>query len=318
MLHVVAGAARSPFKKVPRDAASVGLASPRLVRKGVVLDPGKVAAYARLCGYEGAAPVPLPYPHLLGFPLAMRIMAARDFPLPLLGLVHTGIEVTQRRALSPAERVDVAVYAEGVRGHRRGVEVVMVTEVRGEGVGEPVWVSRSTYLARAGGGDGAEAGAGTGVARSRAGRPLARPFRPLGAAPSPKGTERQEAEPKGAGRQEAVPKGAGGGVEWVLDGDLGRRYGRVSGDLNPIHLHPLTARLFGFPKAIAHGMWTFARCVAEAQLPEVVSVRAEFRAPVLLPTRVTYVRLPDNGFALRGSRDGRPHLTGTASTDLGR
>ncbi len=57
---------------------------------------------------------------------------------------------------------------------------------------------------------------------------------------------------------------------WRLPGDLGRRYGSVSGDLNPIHVHPLTARLFGFPTAIAHGMWTKARCLAalESRLPD--------------------------------------------------
>ena len=49
---------------------------------------------------------------------------------------------------------------------------------------------------------------------------------------------------------------------WRLPGDLGRRYAAVSGDLNPIHIHPLSARLFGFPTAIAHGMWTKARCLA--------------------------------------------------------
>ena len=52
--------------------------------------------------------------------------------------------------------------------------------------------------------------------------------------------------------------------------DIGRRYGAVSGDRNPIHLYPLTARLFGFRRAIAHGMWTKARCLAalEGRLPE--------------------------------------------------
>ena len=49
---------------------------------------------------------------------------------------------------------------------------------------------------------------------------------------------------------------------WNLPGDLGRRYASVSGDINPIHMHPLSARLFGFPSAIAHGMWTKARCLA--------------------------------------------------------
>ena len=36
----------------------------------------------------------------------------------------------------------------------------------------------------------------------------------------------------------------------------------VSGDRNPIHMHELTAKAFGFPRAIAHGMWTKARCLA--------------------------------------------------------
>jgi len=44
---------------------------------------------------------------------------------------------------------------------------------------------------------------------------------------------------------------------------LGRRYSRVGGDINPIHLFDVTAKLFGFDRAIIHGMWTLARCVAE-------------------------------------------------------
>ena len=36
----------------------------------------------------------------------------------------------------------------------------------------------------------------------------------------------------------------------------------MSGDVNPIHLHALTARAMGFPRAIAHGMWTYARTLA--------------------------------------------------------
>ena len=52
------------------------------------------------------------------------------------------------------------------------------------------------------------------------------------------------------------------GTEWRLGGDLGRRYAAVSGDHNPIHLYPLTAKAFGFKRQIAHGMWSKARCVA--------------------------------------------------------
>ena len=55
---------------------------------------------------------------------------------------------------------------------------------------------------------------------------------------------------------------AGTGIVWKLPGNLGREYAAVSGDHNPIHLYPLSAKAFGFKRQIAHGMWTKARSVA--------------------------------------------------------
>ena len=66
---------------------------------------------------------------------------------------------------------------------------------------------------------------------------------------------------------------------WRLPGDLGRRYASVSGDLNPIHVHPLSARLFGFPTAIAHGMWTKARCLAALEPRAAGSLHGRGRVP---------------------------------------
>ena len=77
-------------------------------------------------------------------------------------------------------------------------------------------------------------------------------------------------------------------AHWQLPDDLGRRYAGVSGDHNPIHLHGLAAKAFGFPRAIAHGMWTKARCLASLRLPDEFSVDVKFRKPVLLPSRVTF------------------------------
>lgn len=108
-----------------------------------------------------------------------------------------------------------------------------------------------------------------------------------------------------------------GSREWRLPADLGRRYAAVSGDLNPIHLHPLTARALGFPRQIAHGMWSLARCVAalENRLPDAVTVEAAFRRPVLLPCSVTFgheVVGDEHRFALTRPEDGSPHLVGVA------
>ena len=77
---------------------------------------------------------------------------------------------------------------------------------------------------------------------------------------------------------------------WQVPGDQGRRYAGVSGDNNPIHLYPLTARLFGFPKPIAHGMWVKARCLAalEGHLPDAFTVNVRFKLPMLLPAKAAF------------------------------
>lgn len=138
---------------------------------------------------------------------------------------------------------------------------------------EPVWRGRSTYLAR-----GATA---------------------PGFAPAPR---------EAPGGIEAGPPVA----TWRVDAGTGRRYAGVSGDVNPIHLHPLTARAFGFPRAIAHGMWTAARTLAALQgrLPAAVVVDVAFGRPLLLPSTVELrTRAEEDGWAL-DVRSGRgTHLT---------
>ncbi|PPS87882.1 MaoC family dehydratase [Streptomyces sp. MH60] len=261
------GALLSPLKRPRPDA---DFPRTRLVLLGLRVDLARLAAYERVCGFAtGADALPVTYPHVLGFPMAMRLMSARDFPLPLLGLVHTSIAITRRAALPATGGYALAVHVEGLAPHRRGTEATVVTELRAGT--DVVWESRSTYLARH------------------------RTTAPAAAG----GTSPEDRQP--------LPARA----EWRLAGDVGRRYAAASGDRNPIHLHPLTARLFGFPRAIAHGMWTVARCLAEHGTPDAAVVRAEFRAPVLLPGTVAY-GAEDGRFELRGARDGRLHLSGGA------
>ena len=94
--------------------------------------------------------------------------------------------------------------------------------------------------------------------------------------------------------------------------DIGRRYARVSGDYNPIHLSAPSARLFGFPRAIAHGMWTLARCLALLSDGRQVSrLDVQFKKPLLLPGRAALRYEPGEeiAFLLLG-RAGRIHLQG--------
>ena len=104
--------------------------------------------------------------------------------------------------------------------------------------------------------------------------------------------------------------------EWRLGGDLGRRYAAVSGDRNPIHMHSLAAKPLGFPAAIAHGMWTKARCLAalESRLPASFVVEVGFRRPILLPGTVEFGSRDEGDmtkFFVRDAKKKTPHLEGT-------
>jgi acyl dehydratase len=263
------GALRSPLRRPRPDAP---YPRTRLVLPSVRADLARLAAYERICGFAAEdGTLPVTYPHVLGFPLAMRLMSGRDFPLPLLGLVHTAIEITRHTALPATDAYDLSVQVAGLAPHRRGTQATVVTELRAGGT--VVWESTSTYLARHRTGD-----RGRAVAASR---------------------DRGRKEPP----LPAVDR-------WRLAGDVGRRYGAASGDRNPIHLHPFTARLFGFPRAIAHGMWSAARCLAAHGTPRAAVVRAEFRAPVLLPGTVVYAADDTGRFALRSADGRRTHVVG--------
>jgi acyl dehydratase len=119
---------------------------------------------------------------------------------------------------------------------------------------------------------------------------------------------------------EVVP---GTGIVWKLSGSLGREYAAVSGDHNPIHLYPLSAKAFGFKRQIAHGMWSKARCVAAFanRLGDEATVEVEFKKPIFLPGKVAFgSRVVDDGdrrgldFALTDPGSGAPHLVGRART----
>jgi len=102
-----------------------------------------------------------------------------------------------------------------------------------------------------------------------------------------------------------------GETRWRVPAQVGRAFARVSGDVNPIHLSGLTARLFGFPRAIAHGMWTAARALAavEQELAGAYRYDVAFRRPVLLPATVRLGVAPDPGGGL---------LLGVVSSDASR
>jgi hypothetical protein len=265
-LPAVPGVNRLPGIKKAGDA----LPDLTLTRHDVPFDRERIAAYSRVCGFPLKETVPLTYPHMLAFGLHMAIMTDASFPFPAIGTVHLENAITQHRAISAAERLQVTCRPENLRPHPKGRVFDMLTTVHSEG--ELVWEERSTFL-RLGKGDKSAS----------------------------TGTDFEDVPPSG--------------TQWRLPGDLGRRYAAVSGDHNPIHLYGLTAKAFGFPRQIAHGMWSKARCLAalEGRLPDAVTVEVAFKKPILLPGTVAFgSRRAGDGYAfsLTSPKNGAPHVLG--------
>lgn len=260
----------------------------RVMLAGVQVDLARLADYSHLCGMTLRDQVPATYLHVLTFPLQLHLMAARDFPYAMAGMVHVANTMTLHRPVEIGESLTLSSAAVNVRPHRRGITVDLLG--RAEVGAETVWEAVSTYLVR-----GAQAPAPP--AATNPGAPDADPE-----------TEEGPAGPR------ALPAGA----QWRLPADLGRRYAAVSGDVNPIHLNPLAARAFGFPRAIAHGMWTHARVLGalEGRLADRHTVSVDFRKPVLLPSTVDFAAVHDGDgwrFAVTGNGGEREHLTGAVT-----
>jgi MaoC like domain len=255
-----------------------GLPDLTFVLNDVSVERERLADYDRVCKFPLRDQLPATYPHMLAFPLGLLLMTDQSFPFPALGLVHIANRIVQRRPIRTAEQLQVKVWAVDLESHPKGRKFTVRSEVRA--ADQLIWEEDSTYLKRGGGSEQ------NGSKRLRATRPDA----------------------------DALPVTA----TWRLPGDLGRRYASVSGDMNPIHMHQLSARLFGFPTAIAHGMWTKARCLAalDPRLPDSFVVEVEFRKPILLPATVEFAEHADGAgisFAVRGAGKGTPHLDGSVS-----
>lgn len=105
-------------------------------------------------------------------------------------------------------------------------------------------------------------------------------------------------------------------LTWRPDQQQISRYAAASGDRNPIHVSALGAKAFGFPKPIAHGMWSAAKILGavEGRVPGKVAYAVKFGKPILLPSSVNvYADRVEGGWdlALRNPKKGYPHLTGT-------
>lgn len=202
--------------------------------------------YCQLVGWSNPDVVHPFYWQVKGLPLQLRLLAHPKSPFKLLGLVHL-----QNRVDTYAEcRVDIpcelVARFDGVFQHRRGLAVDVT--VTGTQRGKRVYSATGTYLMRS--------------------------------------SLQITTLPAYETQMPAPGESADVLTSCSFSGVMVRRYAGISGDLNPIHLSTLTAKLFGFKRAIVHGMYSGA-CAVSA-LDQAGSLAGEevsiaFKRPMLVP-----------------------------------
>jgi len=283
------------------------------VDEPVVVDPARLAAYLRLVkfpadaaaaggggGAGGGVDAPAAFIFAEAFRVGMLAMAQPAFPFNVLGAVLSRSALRLERpvragdALRLSAEIDPRSYRRNAKGD---VEAVVRTVAReagaaagaedGGGGGPVVWTSELTVLV-------------LDPTRSRG---------PAGAAKGKAADELQQQQQQ----QAAAPPHLVLAETLSIAGDAGRRYGALSGDRNPIHLHALSARLFGFKKPIAHAMYLVGCMEAALRAPPAaaaagnkkgggggggfaprypLTLESEFKRPTALPARLRVV-LPE-------------------------
>ena len=217
------------------------------LRCWVDVDRKRLADYRKVCGFNDDGLLPPTYPHILAFALQMQLLTAKDFPFPLLGLIHLRNRIRVLRPMGGISRAQVSVRVHNLQPHPKGATFDLLTTLDDQ-LG-PLWEAESQMLCRGVKLDGEAVD--------------------------------QHWEPSQALTEV---------THWKAPADIGRQYAKVSGDYNPIHLSAASAKLFGFPTAIAHGLWNKARTLAALadHLPKAnFEVTVHFRKPVRLPSEVT-------------------------------
>ena len=265
------GALRSSGK---RPGVVTALPQVMYVRPRVVVNAKDVAAYAKVCGFTKAHGVPMLYPHMQAFPLAMMLFGAKAFPWPAMGTVHLANSAKLLKRINVGDELRIEMSPGELYAHEKGQ--VFTLHARALRAGDVVWESTWTLLRL--------------------------------------GVRTPQGEPYTSALTDDTP--ISHQADFFAGAGIGRSYGRVSGDINPIHLFAITAKFMGFRKAIAHGMWTKAKALSALMPREAVDhaeVIVEFKTPLFLPARASlWAARQENGtvFEVRNAKGDKPHLRG--------
>ncbi len=246
----------------------------------VALDPALLKRYHEACELPEDGYMPILYPHVIASPVYMSILTHKNFPFPLIGALHLRNHIIEHRRVKADEVFDLKVQLTEKRIVKQGIEFDFTIVLKVSE--EKVWESVTTWLKQGKFGKEYDDSPNAALLKTD---PEARHFKDL-----------------------EIPRG------------IGKKYAKITGDYNPIHMSKLLAPLFGLKRDVAHAMWACANAMAYLPaLPEGKPVRVDFafKGPLFLDNK-SHIRVREREGGIRfdyycGDND-RPGINGDIST----
>lgn len=195
------------------------------------------------------------YLQMLTLPMQLELLTDARCPFNPVGLVHIHNSIVQTPDFELGQPFELSVRFGEIYAHPRGIAVDVI--VTGEQESKCVYQATSTYLSR-----------------------------------SFHDTENQLETASHLPYLRPSPNLARRDLrQLIFKANEGRRYAELSGDYNPIHLASIFAKMFGFKRAIIHGMYSLAMVLSveeealnfkDSDLP--LEIDCDFMKPIYLPS----------------------------------
>ena len=216
-------------------------------------EPRALQNYLDVLGLNQTDYLPILYPHVLAGGLHMNMLTNKSFPFGLLGAVHLKNRITQYNRIKNTQIMDIHSEMGDFRLLPKGLEFDFSTHVMVEG--KKVWEEVSTYF--------------------MAGK--------FGGKENP--SNQASFELSSLDNAEEVTK-------WLVPKNRGKKYAKISGDYNPIHISATLAKLFGLKRDIAHGFGIVAEGIQASGVLEsidytnqAIQLDVVFKGPVFLESQ---------------------------------
>ncbi len=245
------------------------------------INPKQLQQYLQLCEIQTKSDtIPIFYPQVLAFRLHLLLLLNKSLPFPVMGLVHKFNGVQYLKPIHAKDTLELRVGLKNIENVEKGTDIHLYTHAYVNGILH--WSAISTYFYR---------------------------------------TPNKHSQPKTRQDASQIEKTHFTHTQtWSLKSNLGRQYARITGDLNPIHLFSLTAKLFGFKRTIIHGMYLAAKAanqVLQTSHDYPKRITLQFKRPVFLPSTLTF-HYCETGFQLcsilEGNKLSSPMLLGKIET----